>query len=586
MVTLLSKDTINKVVKVISQLIKEKISSEVREAKMFSVQIDTTQGITSKDQCSVILRHVTDVVHERWVALVDCEASTGENFLELLKDTLTRLNLDLSCCVGSTTDGAANMQGRYNGFSAFLSEKAPNQIHIWCYAHVLNLVLADTTGSVIQSALLFNLLNDIAVFIRDSCKRMKTWQETNTDKRHRRLSPIGQTWWWAKDAALTKVFGCFGRPDSAMYVDLVLALIAVQLDTTTKPTARAKAKGYIEGLLKYETILTAQILLRIFEHTSPLSKYLQTSGMDLLTAHRLVVGTEDGLKKYVRDFSGVKEAADQFVEWANELLEKEDSEMEVEVALPEKRVKKKKIMPREVAEDEPLTVAERDFEVTTHNVIMDTVTQSIHERFAVSGKLCSDFACLDPKNFPEVKDKGLPGSAMQNLRNCLMKFDARATTGTLQAELTSLASQWERLKLSPLEEYKVQNSGENDSPEGTEDGGEEEPGDVEGPELVKCCMRKNCAIFVYRILAQYNLLTNSYHVIGLAYKFLLTLSTTQVACERSFSTLKFVKNRLGSTIAQEHLEAFMLMTTEKNILMSLDTDGVINKVAETSDLLT
>ena len=30
-----------------------------------------------------------------------------------------------------------------------------------------------------------------------------------------------------------------------------------------------------------------------------------------------------------------------------------------------------------------------------------------------------------------------------------MKFDARATTGTLQAELANLATQWERLKLSP-----------------------------------------------------------------------------------------------------------------------------------------
>ena len=63
-----------------------------------------------------------------------------------------------------------------------------------------------------------------------------------------------------------------------------------------KSTARVKAKGYIEGLLKYEKILTAQIFLRIFEHTSPQSKYLQTSGMELLTAHHLVVGTEDGLK--------------------------------------------------------------------------------------------------------------------------------------------------------------------------------------------------------------------------------------------------------------------------------------------------
>lgn len=49
LVSLLSKDTVNKVIKVISQLIRETIASEVREAKMFSVQIDTTQDITAKD---------------------------------------------------------------------------------------------------------------------------------------------------------------------------------------------------------------------------------------------------------------------------------------------------------------------------------------------------------------------------------------------------------------------------------------------------------------------------------------------------------------------------------------------------------
>lgn len=77
-----------------------------------------------------------------------------------------------------------------------------------------------------------------------------------------------------------------------------------------------------------------------------------------------------------------------------------------------------------------------------------------------------------------------------------------------------------------------------------------------------CISCKNCAICVYHILSKYNLLTDAYHVIGLAYKFLLTLSFSQVACERTFSTLKFVKNRLRTTLTQEHLEAFMLMSTE------------------------
>ncbi len=75
-----------------------------------------------------------------------------------------------------------------------------------------------------------------------------------------------------------------------------------------------------------------------------------------------------------------------------------------------------------------------------------------------------------------------------------------------------------------------------------------------------CSSCKNCVICVHLILSQYNLLTDAYHVIGLAYRLLLT---RLLARERSFSTVKFVKNRLRSTLTQKKLEAFMLMCTEK-----------------------
>ena len=100
---------------------------------------------------------------------------------------LQELNIDIGTCVDNSTDGAPNMQGHYWGFSTFLSEQSPNQVHIWCYAHLLNLVLADTTGSVVESASLFSLFNDKAVFLRESYKRIRKWEEISKDKHHRRL---------------------------------------------------------------------------------------------------------------------------------------------------------------------------------------------------------------------------------------------------------------------------------------------------------------------------------------------------------------------------------------------------------------
>ena len=101
----------------------------------------------------------------------------------------------------------------------------------------------------------------------------------------------------------------------------------------------------------------------------------------------------------------------------------------------------------------------------------------------------------------------------------------------------------------------------------------------------KCSSCKDCPICCYRVLKQYNVLTDAYHIIGLAYKFLLTLSVTQVECERSFSTLKYIKNRLRSSLSQQHLEAFMLMSTQTDVSWILDSEKIIDGVAEKSELL-
>lgn len=478
------------------------------------------------------------------------------------------------------------MQGKYKGFSTLLSEEAPNQVHIWCYAHVLNLVLTDTTGVVVPSTSLFLLLNDVAVFIRESYKRMLLWETVSEDRRHRRLAPIGATRWLAKDEALRKVFGSFGKPGSGLYIDLVITLTKIQEDESMPALAKAKARGYVEALLRHETILTAEIFLRIFEETTPLSKYLQSTGMDLLTAQGFVAKTEDRLITFSRDFDGVQRAAKVFVDWANDSLEVMSDEFEVESELPEKRVKKKKAMPGELARDEPLPGAETDFRIKVHNVILDTIKESIHRRFAASAVLCSDIACMDPKNFKLIRDKGLPEKALEELSKCLLKFNEDATGDRLQSELINLANRWETLKMPPLRSYTVRQETER-ATDLDEEGGYTEPEDeLEELEIQSSCSScKNCPICCYAILSKYNLLSDSYHIIGLGYKYLLTLSVTQVARERTFSTLKFVKDRLRSSMSQDRLQAFLLMSIEKETLMELDIDGIINKFAETSDLM-
>lgn len=59
----------------------------------------------------------------------------------------------------------------------------------------------------------------------------------------------------------------------------------------------------------------------------------------------------------------------------------------------------------------------------------------------------------------------------------------------------------------------------------------------------------------------------------------------QVACERSFSILKYIKSRLRNSLTESKLEAFMLMSIEKEILIGIDNDEIIDILKNHSELL-
>lgn len=119
---------------------------------MYSIQLDTTQDTSISDQCSIIIRYVSKFsVKERLIAMVKCKSSIGESFVELLLNFLKTANTDTLNCIGNSTNGAANMQGQYKGFSAKFSETGATLLHVWCYAHVLNLVICDVTENKVEA---------------------------------------------------------------------------------------------------------------------------------------------------------------------------------------------------------------------------------------------------------------------------------------------------------------------------------------------------------------------------------------------------------------------------------------------------
>lgn len=59
--------------------------------------------------------------------------------------------------------------------------------------------------------------------------------------------------------------------------------------------------------------------------------------------------------------------------------------------------------------------------------------------------------------------------------------------------------------------------------------------------------------------------------------------SAQVARQRTFFKLKYIRNRLRSALTQDHLETFMLLSVESDIiLMLMDNVLIINKMSQKS----
>ena len=102
----------------------------------------------------------------------------------------------------------------------------------------------------------------------------------------------------------------------------------------------------------------------------------------------------------------------------------------------------------------------------------------------------------------------MPLSAFKKLSELLLAYVDEATEENLLAELTNFIENCDIIKDSILSMYEIM------------------------PYHTICC---------YLVLIRYNLVNGAYAKIGLAYKYVLSLSFPQVAREKSFSILKFIK---------------------------------------------
>ena len=70
--------------------------------------------------------------------------SAPDTLVEVIKDTILRIEFCIRDCRGQCCDGAANMSGAKKGTASQICSEEPHAIFIHCYGHALNLAVGVT----------------------------------------------------------------------------------------------------------------------------------------------------------------------------------------------------------------------------------------------------------------------------------------------------------------------------------------------------------------------------------------------------------------------------------------------------------
>ena len=104
---------------VIATKVLDIIISEIKQAKYYSVSVDSTSDITNVDQLTIVFRYVLPYGSvERFVKCIPTRGHIGHQLADLLFEFIEDNEISLKDITGQSYDNASNMSGKYKGMLA------------------------------------------------------------------------------------------------------------------------------------------------------------------------------------------------------------------------------------------------------------------------------------------------------------------------------------------------------------------------------------------------------------------------------------------------------------------------------------
>lgn len=508
----------NEVLECMADMIRSEIIEEVKQSETFSVMADETKDVSKNEQISFILRYYYNgVIKESFLHFEAAEKLDAAGLTEKIVQLLERHGLDYkNHLIGQAYDGAAVMSGKHSGVQARIKEKAKYAFYIHCSAHCLNLVLVDVVKTVPEAAEFFALLQSLYVFTSSSYVHAK-WLAVQKDMygNTRELQSLSDTRWACRFVALRNIM------DRLPAIKQVLQ----ELTQERRGEQSSEARGLL-AQLDLEFVVHLVTFRKLFGETKILSDMLQAPDLDLSTAVDLV----ETLVQTLKDFR-----EDTYFEklWQEVLNISKQCDAATQNAKRQRKISSRlsdchilsTVGQRELDSDK------ETFRTSFFYPVIDSMLAELSKRFSNTNcELMRSLRSLNPKSPDFLRDTTL--------------FDFGRLYGANIDDLGHELHQFKRLL-----ERKVQR-GEIDKLSDT----------VQLARFIE--PYKEVFFELFRLC-----------------KISLALPVSSASCERSFSTLKLVKNYLRSTMCGDRLSNLGVLSIESARSKALDLNAFVDRFA-------
>ena len=298
----MSHDILNEMISLFSQKLQHSILQSIKQSIYFSIIIDETSDISMKEQVSMCFRFVQKnlKIEEMFLGFYETSSTTSSTLFEIVKDALTRFELNITNCRGQCYDGAANVSGRENGLQKKLLSIEPRAIFVHCTAHNLNLVVQDAMQNIDTVRDFLAVLRELISFVRQSPKRLAMFEllqvdeELESNKNYAALRPFCPTRWCVRIKSLKTLENNYNS-----------LLIFLETISNQKNEAGGKANGYLTSLEQFKFLFLLKTLIKIFDRIEELHSSFQKKSLHYREMKQSIENLLRSLQTQRNDFSNL-----------------------------------------------------------------------------------------------------------------------------------------------------------------------------------------------------------------------------------------------------------------------------------------